>query len=118
MQCRFVGGTDTKLDIIKAPQVLVLHLARFTGMLQKIETVVEFKTELSTEYIRDDNGKPMNYRLTGIIRHTGETIASGHYISYVLIEGNWYEANDSNMKPVSWQALLSIQVYMMFYERQ
>ena len=116
--CHFVGGTDTKLDIIKVPQVFVLHLSRFTGVLEKIDTVVEFTTELSTEYIRDDNGQPMKYRLTGMIRHTGESIASGHYIAYLLIDGNWYEANDSDMKQVSWQAVRSLQAYMMFYERQ
>ena len=76
---------------------------------------MEFATELSTEYIRDDNGQ---YRLTGMIRHTGDSIASGHYIAYLLIDGNWYEANDSVMKQVSWQTVRSLQAYMMFYQRQ
>ena len=116
--CNFVGGTDTKLDIIKAPQVLLLHLSRFTGVIEKIHTFVEFTTELSTDYIRDDNGQPMKYRLTGMIRHTGDSIASGHYIAYLHIEGNWYEANDSVMKQVSWQTVRSLQAYMMFYQRQ
>ena len=116
--CNFVGGTDTKLDIIKPPQVPVLHLSRFTGVIEKIHTVVEFTTELSTDYIRDDNGQPMRYRLTGMIRHTGDSIASGHYIAYLLIDGNWYEANDSVIKQVSWQTVRSLQTYMMFYQRQ
>ena len=47
--CSFVGGTDTKLDIINAPQLLILHLSRFTLGFVKIDTFVEFATELSTE---------------------------------------------------------------------
>ena len=114
-QCNFVGETDTKLDIIEAPQVLVLHLSRFTGVLGKIHTFVEFTAKLTIAYIRDDNGQPIKYRLTGMIRHTGESIASGHYIAYLRINGNWYEANDSVMKQVSWQEVRSLQAYMMFY---
>ena len=116
--CNFVGGTDRKLDIIKAPQLLVLHLSRFTGEIEKIHTFVQFTTELSTECIRDDNGQPMEYRLTGMIRHTGSSIARGHYIASLLIDGNWYEANDTTMKQVSWQAVRSLQAYMLFYERK
>ena len=60
----------------------------------------------------------MKYRLTGMIRHTGDSIASGHYIAYLHIDGNWYEANDSVMKKVSWQTVRSLQAYMMLYQRQ
>ena len=87
-------------------------------MIEKIHTIEEFTTELSIAYIRDDNGQPMKYRLTGMIRHTGDSIASGHYIAYLLIDGNWYEANDIVMKQVSWQTVRSLQAYMMLYQRQ
>ena len=66
LQCTFVGGTEKKLNIVNAPQVLVLHLARFTTAAEKIDTFVEFMTELATEHIRDRNGLQMRYRLVGI----------------------------------------------------
>ena len=115
-QCSFVGGTEKKFSIINAPQLLVLHLSRFTSGFEKIDTFVEFTTELSTDNIRDGNGQQIRYRLTGMIRHTGPSIAAGHYISYVLIDGNWYEANDKHMRKVSWQTVRRLHVYMLFYE--
>ena len=116
-QCGFIGGTEKKLDIMNAPQLLVLHLSRFGGGIVKIKTLVEFTTELSTVCIRDGNGEQSTYRLTGMIRHTGYSIASGHYIAYVLIDGDWIEANDESMGLVSWPTVRSLEAYLLFYER-
>ena len=116
-QCGFVGRTEKKLNITNAPQLLVLHLSRFTSEFEKIDTFVEFTTELTSEYIKDGNGQQMRYRLTGMIRHTGPSIRSGHYISYLFIDGNWYEANDTDVTEVSWQTVRTLHGYMLFYER-
>ena len=117
-QCGCIGGTEKKFDIIKAPQLLVLHLSRFSGGIVKIHTLVEFTTELCTVCIKDGNGQPISYRLTGMIRHSGVSIEAGHYIAYVLIDGEWYEANDERMGLVSWPIVCSLQAYMLFYQRQ
>ena len=79
---------------------------------------MEFTTELCTVCIRDGNGQPITYRLTGMIRHTGVSIEAGHYIAYVLIDGDWYEANDESMRQVSWPTVRSLQAYMLLYQRQ
>ena len=52
-----------------------------------------------------------------MIRHTGTSIGSGHYIAYVLIDGKWYEADDELMTEVSWQSICTLHVYILFYER-
>ena len=114
-QCGLVGGTEKKFDIIKAPQLLVLHLSRFSGGIVKIHTLVEFTTELSTVCIKDGNGQPISYRLTGMIRHARVSIEAGHYIAYVLIDGEWYEAHDDRMGLVSWPVVCSLQAYMKHY---
>ena len=116
-QCRHVGGTEKKLMIINAPQILVVHLSRFTVAIQKIHTFVEFPAELSTAHIRDGHGQQMTYRLTGVITHTGSSIANGHYIAYVQISGKWYEANDTFIRELSWDTVRALQVYVLFYER-
>ena len=95
----------------------MLHLSRFTSEFEKIDTFVEFTTELTNEYIRDENGQQIRYRLTGMIRHTEPSIRSGHYISYLFIDGNWYEANDTDVTEVSWQTVRTLHGYMLFYER-
>ena len=104
--------------MVKAPQLLLLQLSRFGGGIVKIQTLVELTTELSTDWIIDGNGQQIRYRLTGMIRHTGSSIAAEHYIAYVLIDGNWYEANDERMGLVTWATVRSLQAYMLFYERQ
>ena len=116
-QCSFVGGTERKLSIINAPQLLVIHLGRFTNQFSKIHTFVGFTTELRSAHIKDGNGQQMTYSLTGFIRHTGETIAAGHYIAYVQISGKWYEANDSHIRELSWETVRTLQAYLLFYER-
>ena len=116
-QCRFVGGTEKKLSIINAPQLLVIHLGRFTNQFSKIHTFVGFTTELRTVHIRDGNGQQMTYRLTGVIKHEGSSILGGHYIAYFSINGKWYEANDSIVKEVDWEVVRTLQVYVLFYEQ-
>ena len=82
--CGVVGITVKNLKIINAPKVLVIHLSRFNGGLDKIETFVEFHTDFQTHYITDENGQHVSYRLTGLIFHSGLSIASGHYVAYFL----------------------------------
>ena len=116
-QCRFTGGTEKKLKIINTPELLLIHLSRFTNDHLKIHTFVKFPTELSTGYIRDGNGQQRRYRLTGMIRHIGASIERGHYIAYMHISGNWYEANDSHIRELSWDTVRALQAYVLFYER-
>ena len=116
-QCSFTGETEKKLNILNAPELLLLHLSRFTNDDRKISTFVGFTTELSTDCIRDGHGQERRYRLTGMIRHIGETIAAGHYIAYVQISGKWYEANDCDIREISWETVRAFQAYVLLYER-
>ena len=102
LQCGFVGGTGKKLDMINPPQVLVLHISRFDSGLQKIDNFVKFPSELTTEHITSGNGQFLTYRLRGLIVHVGASIASGHYVGYVLIQGKWYKADDTKITEVTW----------------
>ena len=104
-----------KLDIVNSPRVLVIHISRFNSGLQKIDAFVKFPTELTTEHIRSGDGH-LSFRLMGIIAHKGSTIAAGHYIAYILIEGIWYEADDRRMTRVSRQRVSSLEAYILFYQ--
>ena len=115
--CGLVGQTVKNLNIINAPQVLVLHLSRFHGGIDKIDTFVKFQTDFVTNYIKDDNGQQVTYRLTGLIVHIGFSIAAGHYTAYFLVDGHWYEANDTKIRQVSWQEVRQLNVYILFYQR-
>ena len=116
-QCGVVGLTVKSLNIINAPQVLVIHLSRFHGGFDKIETFVEFQTDFLTHYITDENGQQVTYRLTGFILHLGMSIAAGHYISYFCKDGTCYKSNDKDMREVSWQEIRQLNIYILFYQR-
>ena len=88
-QCRLVGVTGKKLDITNSPQVLVVHISRFGSGLHKIDAYVKFPIELTTEHIKSGNGHLLTYRLRGLIIHKGQSTAEGHFMAFVLIEGNW-----------------------------
>ena len=103
--------------MIKAPQVLVLTLSRFHVGLDKIDTFVEFHTDFGTHYITDENGQQVTYTLTGLILHKGISIAAGHYMSYFIVNGRWYEADDKMICEVSWQEIRQLKIYILFYAR-
>ena len=77
---------------------------------------MKFPMELTTEHIRSGDEHLLKYRLRGIIVHKGSSIAEGHYIAYVLIQGIWYKADDSRMTRVSRQRVSSLKAYIMFYQ--
>ena len=105
-----------KLDIVNSPQVLVIHISRFNSGLQKIDAFVKFPTELTTEHIRSGDGHFLRYRLRGVIAHKGPSIAAGHFMAYILIQGIWYEADDRRMTRVSRQRVSSLEAYILFYQ--
>ena len=115
--CGLVGGTERKLNIINVPQLLVIQLLRFTNQFEKIDKFVAFPTELRAAHIKDGNGQQIRYRLTGMIEHTGASIAGGHYIAHFSIDGSWLEANDSRVRELSWETVRALQAYGLFYQR-
>ena len=116
-ECGVVGQTVKTLSIKNAPHVFVLHLSRFHGGLDKIDSHVEFDTEFQTHYVTDEHGQEVIYRLTGLILHTGVSIAAGHYTSYFLDQGKWFECNDMEIREVSWHDVSKLRIYILFYQR-
>ena len=57
------------------------------------------------------------YKLTCIVEHRGEEYATGHYITYVRLDDNWLEVNDSVLNYVN-AAQLTWQPYIMIYHKQ
>ena len=85
--------------------------------MDKIETFVKFHTDFQTHYITDENGQYVTYRLTGLIFHSGFSIASGHYVAYFLKDGTWYESSDKDMREVSREKVRHLNIYILFYQR-
>ena len=114
------------------PDVLILHLKRFTfdtcmtsgGMLRsKMDDTVEFPVERFdiTKHVLGpiDPDAPPVYRLFGVSEHTGPTANSGHYTATVRnsIDSQWYRYNDSHVGRTSGEASITGGAYLLFYQR-
>ena len=114
--CGIQGIAEKKLDILRTPQILVLGLKRFDGLL-KINDFVAFPSELGLKYANAGDEEHQRYQITGVVVHEGPSITAGHYLSYVYSEGIWLETNDSSVREVSWEIVKNMRVYLLFYLR-
>ena len=114
--CGIQDITEKKLDILSTPKILVLGLKRFKG-LRKLNDFVEFPLQLSLKYVSVGNEQYQPYGITGVVVHTGPSIAAGHYIAYVYSAGIWLEINDSSVRKVEWGMVRNLRVYLLFYLR-
>jgi len=110
------------MNIAKSPNVLVLHLKRFSFGSGKINKPIDFSERLflpcsdGTEDVKGRNCSP--YELSGLVVHHGGSVHSGHYVAFVKAAGgSWFEMNDSTVSAVSRTALLRQQAYILFYHK-
>lgn len=136
-RCSACGGNDDKAfsqvtDVYILPKYLIITLGRFKGAAwgeqswwaHKIKTRVVFPLDnLDMAPLFDIAvGQPApKYNLVAISNHKGSSIHGGHYFSYVRSWANsehWVCLNDTTVKEVRLDAIVSNQAYMLFYERQ
>lgn len=108
-----------RLCIRRAPNVLTLHVKRFTRT-NKDMRFIDFPEQLDVgKYMY---GKPPRlralYRLSGVIVHIGLTRASGHYVAYVkAMNGSWTLKDDSVSRTVPLSTVLRQRAYVLLYSR-
>lgn len=88
--CKTHRQASKKLDLWRLPEILVIHLKRFSYsrfMKNKLETYVDFPVDnldLST-YITHKNGMVSNrYMLYAVSNHYG-SMGGGHYTAFVHV---------------------------------
>eukprot|EP01054_Gregarina_sp_Poly1_P008013 Gregarina_sp_Poly_1__8012@NODE_45_length_17866_cov_75_803753_g39_i0_p3_GENE_NODE_45_length_17866_cov_75_803753_g39_i0NODE_45_length_17866_cov_75_803753_g39_i0_p3_ORF_typecomplete_len1160_score170_65UCH/PF00443_29/1_5e103UCH_1/PF13423_6/1_1e05UCH_1/PF13423_6/1_4e08_NODE_45_length_17866_cov_75_803753_g39_i013034782 len=129
-QCKTHVRALKKMDIWRLPDVLVVHLKRFSQsgryLRSKLESVVEFpwkdddELDLSPFLLEGspdrDNCK---YRLFAVDRHFGN-LGGGHYTAFVkcLVDDNWqwYHFDDSHVSRMN-DSIVDESAYILFYER-
>ena len=98
------------------PDVLVIHLKRFTNAQLKIGKHVDFIEEL------DWIGVPFNeakkkFKLFAVVAHQGSSHLSGHYIAFINVPNRgWHRFNDERITPSSWEQVRHQQAYLLWYE--
>ena len=94
--------------------IIIIHLKRFlfndeTKKTEKIRNKINIK-----ENITNDN---INYKLKGFIEHIGNSMVSGHYVSYIKINNIWYRFNDSNISKKGPKLKDNTDAYILLYEK-
>ncbi|EAY01563.1 Clan CA, family C19, ubiquitin hydrolase-like cysteine peptidase [Trichomonas vaginalis G3] len=111
---------DKKMEIWRCPEVLVIHLKRFSGegyYVKKDSTLVDFPEELDmAPYIRGKTDQSTHYKLYAVSEHMG-SMGGGHYIAHAIVNGKWYKFDDSSCYESSYEDAKSPLAYVLFYQR-
>ncbi|XP_027348084.1 ubiquitin carboxyl-terminal hydrolase 21-like [Abrus precatorius] len=116
-------STEKRLLLDQTPLVAALHLKRFNKDVQKITNHVIFTLELDlqpyTSGISNDDNVPLKYDLYAVVVHVGPSYNSGHYFCFVRSAPDmWHKMNDSKVKCVPSDVVLSQEAYILFYARK
>ncbi|XP_072135000.1 ubiquitin carboxyl-terminal hydrolase 49-like isoform X1 [Mobula birostris] len=124
-----------QLMIYRLPQVLRLHLKRFSYCVfrwsgrnhrEKIGVHVSFDQVLNMEpYCCEGSSSILGkesfiYDLSAVVMHHGKGFGSGHYTAYCYnTEGGfWVHCNDSKLNVCSVEEVCKTQAYILFYTQR
>ncbi|XP_057426736.1 ubiquitin carboxyl-terminal hydrolase 18-like isoform X2 [Lotus japonicus] len=111
-----------RLTVKCAPNILTIALKRFqSGKFGKLNKRVAFPETLNLSPYMSDAGDGSDiYKLYAVVVHIDMLNASffGHYICYIKdFMGNWYRIDDSKVRSVDLEEVLSQGAYMLLYSR-
>uniref|UniRef100_A0A674EUA1 Ubiquitin carboxyl-terminal hydrolase n=1 Tax=Salmo trutta TaxID=8032 RepID=A0A674EUA1_SALTR len=113
-----------KLDLWSLPEVLIIHLKRFSYTKysrEKLDIIVDFPLRLVTSCLKTGtNGEPPSrYDLIAVSNHYGG-LRDGHYTSYARNKdnGQWYYFDDSKVTYAREEQIVTNAAYLLFYHRQ
>ncbi|XP_057721229.1 ubiquitin carboxyl-terminal hydrolase 5 isoform X1 [Arachis stenosperma] len=129
-QCKERRQASKKLDLWRLPEVLVIHLKRFSysrSMKHKLETFVNFPVhdfDLTNYVANKNNSRRQLYELYALTNHYG-SMGSGHYTAHIKVfpnvqlldENRWYNFDDSHISPISEDDVNTAAAYVLFYRR-
>ncbi|CAL5001606.1 unnamed protein product [Urochloa decumbens] len=122
-RCKSYERAKKKLTIEEAPNVLTIALKRYqSGKFGKINKAIRFPETLNMVHYMNpdtDDRSPVYSLYAVVVHHDVMNAAfSGHYVCYVKdTQGKWFKADDSQVKPVSLDNVMSKCAYMLLYAR-
>ncbi|KAH9933298.1 uncharacterized protein B0H18DRAFT_982923 [Fomitopsis serialis] len=143
-RCKKHQQATKRFDLWKVPDVLVVHLKRFSNsrtLRDKIDVLVDFPVEgldISSmvgerqvaERLKEqgvdvaelglgDTEEPLVYDLYAVDEHMGG-LGGGHYRAYAYnhITDKWYHFDDSYVTSASAEASVNANAYLLFYRRR
>jgi len=102
------------------PNILVIDLKRFTNSFQKIQKLVNIPIENVnfTKYINGYDKEKYIYDLYGICNHSGNVLGGHYTCSIKNMNGKWYNYNDTIVKEIPIEKLITPQNYCLFYRKK
>ena len=102
--CSSYSDTGSVCQLVSAPDILVIHLARFTNVndseFRKNNAVIPFNEELDLSPFTKGNFS-FKYRLLSVVQHWG-TREQGHYITIARApSGPWMKLDDNVASPTT-----------------
>ena len=99
-RCKEHRRADKRFEVWKAPDILVMHLKRFSShrsWRDKLEVMVDYPTEgldMSGRVLDKEPEKSLIYDLIAVDNHYGG-LGGGHYTAFAknFYNGSWYEYN-------------------------
>ena len=129
-ECKTHVRAEKKLDLWRLPEVLVVHLKRFSYnrySRDKLDTVVDFPLEgldLSQVVLGSGNSSTSTseqnvYDLYAVSNHYGG-LGGGHYTAYCKMpdDGQWHTFDDSSVSDMDPEEVKSTAAYVLFYRRR
>ncbi|KAL3276176.1 hypothetical protein HHI36_020894 [Cryptolaemus montrouzieri] len=116
--CRKKVAATKQFSVEKAPMVLCVQLKRFSVSNTKITKHITFRQRLDlTKFARSRPSTPLVYKLVSLVTHMGPTVNCGHYTAVGLApSGNFYQFDDSTVRPISYQGVFTTNAYILMYE--
>ncbi|CAM8927558.1 unnamed protein product [Rhodiola kirilowii] len=123
-QCKEQRHASKKLDLWRLPDVLVIHLKRFSysrSTKHKLETFVNFPIynfDLTNYVAYKNSPHKQLYELYALTNHYGG-MGSGHYTAHIklLDEKRWYNFDDNHVTPINEEDVKTAASYVLFYRR-
>ncbi|EAQ91205.1 hypothetical protein CHGG_03140 [Chaetomium globosum CBS 148.51] len=125
-RCKEHRRASKKFDLWKTPDILVVHLKRFSSSgwrRDKLDILVDFPVEaldLTKRVIDKEDGKEEIYDLIAVDDHWGG-LGGGHYTAFAknFVDGEWYEYNDATVtKQRDTARVVTSAAYLLFYRRR
>jgi hypothetical protein len=122
--CKKHQQATKKLDLWRLPEILVVHLKRFSHSRwhrDKIENMVNYplqNLDLRTR-IRSSANEQAVYDLFAVSVHYGG-LGGGHYTAYAknMTNRRWYDFDDSRVTEMNETEVLTKNAYILFYRRK
>lgn len=127
-RCKKHQRASKKIDIWRLPDIMVVHLKRFSQVRSwgnKIDTFIDFPIQgldmtdrvLSTSVQGGESN--LIYDLYAIDNHYGG-LGGGHYTAYAqnFYNKEWYNFDDSHVSKVTTKDIKTNAAYLLFYKRR